>query len=199
MILPCFSQIRCKILELLLAFSIMIFLTIKQTLRRRRLGSAGLELEGVGVVLEHLPPEQGALAGIHRDVIGFREAQVGDVGAGEYAGDGSRLHDHVGAVGLGEGLVVVVEVRAERSGEGGERQSGGDLGVDGIGQAAGALEAGPPRLPPVAVAGAGRKVHGRRAGGRNPRSISNGRGFPASKDLEGASLTRTERGFCAVA
>lgn len=80
---------------------------------------------------------------------------MGDVGGGEYAGDGGSLHDHVGAVRLGERLVVVV--RAERRGEGGERQSGGNLGVDGVRQAAGALEAGPP------VAGAGRKVHGGRA------------------------------------
>lgn len=43
-------------------------------MRRTKLGSAGLELEGVGVVLEHLPPEQGALAEIHRDVIRFPEA-----------------------------------------------------------------------------------------------------------------------------
>ena len=155
-----------------------------------------LELEGVGVVLEHLPPEHGALAGIHLDMIRLRETpalfihrkmdgnqrvrnsrreqrarrelgkagvnlQVGDVGGGEYAGDGGGLHDHVGAVGLREGLVAVVEARAERGGEGGERQRGGDLGVDGVGQAAGALEAGPPGLPPVA--GAGRRVHGRRA------------------------------------
>lgn len=46
-----------------------------------------------------------------------------------------------------------------RGGEGGERQRGGDLGMDGVGQAAGALEAG----PPVAGAGAGRRVHGGRA------------------------------------
>lgn len=45
-------------------------------MQMRRLGSAGpgLELEGVGVVLEHLSPEQGAVAGIYLDVIRFREA-----------------------------------------------------------------------------------------------------------------------------
>jgi hypothetical protein len=53
--------------------------------------------------------------------------------------------------------------------------------VDGVGQAAGALEAGPPVLPPVAGA-ARRRVHGRRGGaGRNPRSILNWRDADSSE------------------
>jgi hypothetical protein len=51
-----------------------------------------------------------------------RRSQVGDVGVGENAGDVGGLHDRVGAVGRGEGLVVAERVEAELAREGGERQ-----------------------------------------------------------------------------
>jgi hypothetical protein len=93
-----------------------------------------------------------------------RRSQVGDVGVGENAGDVGGLHDRVGAVGRGEGLVVAERVEAELAREGGERQRRQDLGVDGVGQPARPLEARP--VPAPAPAGAG--VHGRnpRCGGR---------------------------------
>ena len=154
-------------------------------------------------MLEHLPPEPGALAGIDVDAVRISEApaeeqgqlklsprgggaesgregasvgsQVGDVGLGEDAGDVGGLHDHVGAVGGGEGLVVAEVVEAERGREGGERQRGRDLGVDGVGQAARPLEAGP---APSAGAGG---IHGRAVGGQNPRC---GEGREGSGGLE---------------
>jgi hypothetical protein len=136
-------------------------------------GSCGrlFDLEGVGIVLEHLPPEPGALAGVDVDVVRLGEApatqngistaatgglgnktegrgkggsQVRDVGLGEDAGDAGGLHDHVGAVGLDEGLVVVEAAEAERGREGGERERGGDLGVDRVGEPARALEPAAP-------------------------------------------------------
>jgi hypothetical protein len=89
-----------------------------------------------------------------------RRSQVGDVGVGENAGDVGGLHDRVGAVGRGEGLVVAERVEAELAREGGERQRRQDLGVDGVGQPARPLEARP--APGPSPAGVG--VHG-----QNPR------------------------------
>ena len=165
-------------------------------------------------MLEHLPPEPGALAGIDVDAVRISEApaeeqgqlklsprgggaesgregarvgsQVGDVGLGEDAGDVGGLHDHVGAVGGGEGLVVAEVVEAERGREGGERQRGRDLGVDGVGQAARPLEAGP---APSAGAGG---VHGRAVGGRNPRC---GEVREGSGGLEFVRWRRRRRGL----
>jgi hypothetical protein len=48
---------------------------------RSRRGRRGLvDLEGVGVVLEHLPPEPGALAGIDVDVVRLSEAPAEEHG-----------------------------------------------------------------------------------------------------------------------
>jgi hypothetical protein len=141
------------------------------TLGRRE--RAGFDGEGVGVMLEHLPPEPGALAGVRLDVVRLREAQVGDVGVGEDAGDVGGLHDHVGAVGVGEGVVVVEEAGAEVERERGERERGGDLGVDGVGQAAGALEAGPPASASAGVHG-GAPASG--AEGRGGETLDSRRG-----------------------
>lgn len=168
------------------------------TLGRRE--RAGFDGEGVGVILEHLPPEPGALAGVRLDVVRLREApaawherneqrggvrrsegkgggigysQVGDVGVGEDAGDVGGLHDHVGAVGVGEGVVVVEEAGAEVERERGERERGGDLGVDGVGQAAGALEAGPPASASAGVHG-GAPASG--AEGRGGETLDSRRG-----------------------
>ncbi len=104
---------------------------------------------------------------------GIGYSQVGDVGVGEDAGDVGGLHDHVGAVGVGEGVVVVEEAGAEVERERGERERGGDLGVDGVGQAAGALEAGPPASASAGVHG-GAPASG--AEGRGGETLDSRRG-----------------------
>lgn len=133
-------------------------------------------------MLEHLPPEPGALGGIHVDVVRLGEAEVGDVGLGEDARDVGGVHDRVRSVGRGEGLVVAECAEAERGRERGQRQRRRDLGVDRVGQPARPREAGPPAA--AAPAGAGAGVHGRnpRCGGAGPRiraaigSLVGGRG-----------------------
>lgn len=158
--------------------------TICRTFTLRRGSRRPFDLEGVGVVPEHFPPEPGALAGVGVDAVRIGEAtaaeeaqrmesapprvgrgnnterrslhsQVGDVGVGEDAGDVGGLHDHVGAVGLGEGLVVVEAAEAERGREAGERQRGRDIGVDRVGETARALE---PAAPSAGAGGA--RLHG---------------------------------------